>query len=58
MFSDVQIRVGFQPEPQLTFCYMVVSVKLRFMAVSLFATSSQRLTTQSKLCYSTHALLQ
>jgi hypothetical protein len=33
MFSSVQIKVGFQPEPQFTFRYTTISVKLGFMAV-------------------------
>ncbi len=38
MFNDVQIGVGFQPKPQLTFCYTTISIKPRFMAVFLSAT--------------------
>jgi hypothetical protein len=57
MFNDVRIEVGFQPEPQLTFCYTVVNVKLRLMVVSLFAAPSWRLIAKSRLCCNTHTLM-
>jgi hypothetical protein len=58
MFSNMRIGVGFQPEPQLMFCFMTVIVKPWFMVVSLSATPSQKLVAKSKLCCSTHALFQ
>jgi hypothetical protein len=58
MFSSMRIRVGFQPEPQLMFHCTIVGVKPRFMAMSLFATPSQRLIAKNRLCCNTHALLQ
>jgi hypothetical protein len=36
MFNSMHIRVGFQLEPQLMFCCMVVGIKPGFMAMFLF----------------------
>ncbi len=58
MFGGVQIGVGFQPELQLTFHCIAVSIKPWFMVVSIFATPSRRLVTKSRFCCSTHTLLQ
>ncbi len=41
---------SFQPKLQLTFRYMTVGVKPRFMAVSFSAAPSQKLTNKSRLC--------
>ncbi len=57
MFSGMWIRVGFQPEPQLTFCYMAVSVKPGSMAMFHSVASSWKLIAKTRLHYSTHALL-
>jgi hypothetical protein len=57
MFSTMWIGVGFQLEPQLKFRYTAISVKPRFMAMSLFAPPSRKLVAKSRLRYNTHALL-
>jgi hypothetical protein len=49
MFSGMQIGVGFQPEPQLTFRYTTAIVKPGFMAMSFSATPSQKLAAKSRL---------
>jgi len=57
MFSNMRIKINFQPELQLMFRYMAVSVKPGFMAMSFSITLSQKLVAKSRLCYNIHALL-
>ncbi len=57
MFSGVQIKVGFQLEPQFMFRCTVVRVKLVFMAMFFSIAPSRRLVAKNRLYYSTHALL-
>jgi hypothetical protein len=57
MFYGMWIGVGFQLELQLTFRYMIVDIKLRFMAMFNYATSSRKFVAKSRLCCSIHTLL-
>ncbi len=57
MFNGVQIRVGFQLEPQFMFRCTVVHVKLGFMAMFFSIAPSRMLVAKNRLYYSTHALL-
>jgi hypothetical protein len=56
MFNDVQIGVGFQPKPQLTFRCTTINVKPRFMALSLFVAPSRRFVAKTRFCYNPHTV--